>query len=260
MTLIDKNNLKVGDNWKCVICGEPFTIDQFFLCPKCLQEVPTNLTHTFLNTKPIIDRLLIRFQSQESENNGCTYRILCQLYDRLRTLTMQLTYNQWLNHKGLSSFEISALKEKIKEELNWDINYTSENIEGFVGNFLTYETTTYHGECTFAIDWFLQEINSIHSIVDDSRFSSAKITKAVLKKINSPLTEKENPLRALAEIRNTYHNNMISTKNKCFEIDDKYSFILKEGIPHHYVTLFHILFLLEQSLPILENITGKLDE
>jgi len=267
-------NIKKGDQYACERGCGTFTVDEFFLCPKCLQVVPSNLEHTLNNIKPIIHRILtrlqIRIQKIEKEDPQKYYEfILC---DRLRTLIIQLFYNLTLQQEGMTPQEIDESLDQQTAEIKYLAEFfqkmqkltgigfplTIKSRDSYLKNYEAYMTKTFHGECIFQIDSYFRLLNNDYEIAKDNNEKleriTSKILKETIKQLDCCFDKLKNPISALAEIRNTYHNNDIPDNNLRFTINGKHVFKLEKGKPHHFMTLFHVLYLLEKSLPILENI------
>lgn len=255
----DNDFLQIGQTQKCRKCDKTFSIDENFLCPYCLDALPTTLFHTFIYTKPIIESLLKTIEKiiKGIRKISIGFDILIQFYDRVHVLLIQLSFNQLLKCVSFENQDGKELRSFYKKIYNIPVPSTDKQMANLIQNTKIYETTSFYGECVFAIDTFFHRINKIININPDDR--TAKILKTILKKTNNSLLDENNPIKAILEIRHTFHNNGVPNKSKCFKIKN-YSFKLENGKQHHYTTLFHILFLLEQSIVLFETLVINLVE
>ena len=131
------------------------------------------------------------------------------------------------------------------------IGSTHKDLENYIHNSQVFTTKSFHCECTFAIDGYLRAIDREYNGANNTKTSV--ILKEIINKIDPPFDKVQSPISALAEIRNTYHNDAISDNDECFRIDS-YLFKLEKDKPHHFMTLFHVFYLLEKSWSVLEQI------
>lgn len=271
--------MKIGDKHSCENGCKQFTVDEFFLCPKCLQVVPISLSDILNNIKPIVWRILARIQTRstkiENENPQKDYERT--LYNILKTLLIQMINNLTLQQESMDSEEIYESSDNETKEIKYCKEFfqkmhdktgigfplTIKSLNSYLHNYEAYMTKSFHGECIFQFDSYFRSLNNDFKIAKDKNNKLEKRTSVILKetmrKIEKNFDPLKSPILALAEIRNTYHSNSIPDKDNNFKICC-YNFKLEEGKEHHYITLFHVLYLLEKSIQILEYIMDSKDK
>lgn len=250
---------KIGDNFVCLKrkCKHKFKIDKYFFCPKCLKSVPLNLDDDLNHVYPLLKKFIQICQTKSTEftNNSDNEK---RFYDVFVIILSQFVINRTIQNKYMGNLSVNEYRSKILQDTGIDLHLSFDNMSKYLENVLAFYTLTFHSECIFVMDTYFRKINQKYELISDSNHS-AKLLKAIYDKINEPFDPVKNPIRALFEIRNTYHDGNVSKHNQCFKID-RCLFKLRKNVKHNYSTMSHIVFLLERCFPILEKITLSINK